>query len=134
MISLRTDFKKSKVGSLAENCRRCHASGLEYDADGNAECCFSCGGCGCVLVVEGVEPEEQSTPTMAADLIANLLRDGYRPGLPVRAVAAHVAVDVAACAEMECRCGAAGLAFLPFNKGRSYRCVAICSCGAGEAV
>jgi hypothetical protein len=64
-------------------------------------------------------------------LAETLLGEGWSPGPPAQLRAEALASDLEAAAEMACEhCGAVGLAFAAFHKGRRYRAVLTCGrCG-----
>ncbi len=75
-----------------------------------------------------------------ADLHADLLADGYRPGAPPPGPFGGQDIDAGVCAEAHCSaCGRQGLDFHPYRRPAqegqraSYRAVAACpACGEAE--
>jgi hypothetical protein len=79
--------------------------------------------------------EPTSRVKSGTGLIAQLLRDGFRPGAPPRVRLRARTIDAETCKEVICSgCHGTGLAYSPFVRGNAYRVVALCSCGHGEKV
>jgi hypothetical protein len=71
--------------------------------------------------------------TTFADLAARFALDGFKHGKPRHLGAEAEAIDRELCRRLRCPgCGRRGMEYLPHHKGRNYRVLARCGCGAAE--
>jgi hypothetical protein len=74
-----------------------------------------------------------TTTTTAKELSRALLAQGFETGAPRHVPERHLHIDRACARAMKCgSCGKRGMKYVPFRRGREYRALAACPCGAGE--
>lgn len=60
---------------------------------------------------------------------------GFAPGAPVHVRRETQAIDRDLCRRLRCgTCHRRGLTYHPYHKGRIYRVLAVCACGASEEI